>query len=339
MNIDSQKLFSNRVIESFIDQGDYSNAAKLLLDSQKTRWELLSSNYEEINNVQVKSFWYDGYKIKVQFNPKRIKSTVADVDDKSIAERTCFLCVENLPEEQMGIILLDKFLLLCNPYPILPRHFTISSFDHQPQRIENYFNDMLEMSKQLSSNFTLLYNGPACGASAPDHFHFQAGTKLYMPIEDDIQQMKNDFGNVIINDEERILSLIDDGIRRIILIESGDQSTVNKIFKKVFNVYKNLSSNPVEPMMNIICTYENEFGWNVIIFLREKHRPKYFYYEEPERVLVSPASIDLGGLLVTPREKDFEIMNKELVGEIFNEVSLNKKTFALLTEKLREEFI
>ena len=339
MNLISQKLLTNPVIKDLIDNGDYSNAAKQLLESQKISWKLLESNYEAIENVQIKSFWFDGFKIKVQFNPERIKSTAAEVDAKSVAERACFLCVENLPKEQKGIILLDKFLLLCNPYPIFPQHFTISSLEHQPQRIEENFNEMLVISKLLSPGYTLVYNGPECGASAPDHFHFQVGTKIFMPVEDDVQQMKNDFGNVIIDDEKRILSLIDDGIRRIILIESSDQSEINKIFKKIFKGYKKIALNPVEPMLNIICNYENEFGWNVIIFLREKHRPKYFYSKEPERILVSPAAIDLGGILITPREKDFIGINKELVGEIFNEVSLNKKTFTLLEENLKEEFI
>jgi len=338
MNVDPKILFTDTVIKRFIDQGDYSNAVEYLFESQKSSWELLYRNHEAIKNVQTKSFWYEGYKIKVQFNPERIKSTAAEVDDKSVAERACFLCIENLPEEQKGIILRDKFLLLCNPYPIFPQHFTISSLNHQPQRIENHFNEMLELSKQLTPGYTLLYNGPACGASAPDHFHFQAGNKLYMPIEDDIQQMQNEYGIIIIDDDEKTLSLIDDGIRRIILIESVDQLEINNIFKKVFKAYKNLSSDTVEPMMNIICNYDNESGWNVIIFLREKHRPQYFYYDEPNKILASPASIDLGGVLVIPREKDFSRMNKELVGEIFNEVSLAKNSFTSLTEKFKEVF-
>ncbi|MCW8812395.1 MAG: DUF4922 domain-containing protein, partial [Chlorobium sp.] len=127
-------------------------------------------------------------------------------------------------------------------------------------------------------------------------------------------------------------------IRRMVFIESNEKSEINNIFKKVFSLFENLASNSVEPMVNIICNYEMEVGWNVIIFLREKHRPDYFLRKDPEKILVSPAAIDLGGVLITPRESDFKRMNKELVGEILNEVSLNPQKFSLLAENFTKMF-
>jgi hypothetical protein len=197
---------------------------------------------------------------------------------------------------------------------------------------------MLRLAKQLAPSYTIIYNGPACGASAPDHFHFQAGTKLFMPIEDDIQQLANEYGVVINENDKMKMSFIDDGIRRMVFIESNEKSEINNIFKKVFSLFENLASNSVEPMVNIICNYEMEVGWNVIIFLREKHRPDYFLRKDPEKILVSPAAIDLGGVLITPRESDFKRMNKELVGEILNEVSLNPQKFSLLAENFTKMF-
>jgi hypothetical protein len=338
LNLPPQKIFSDTNIENLIGQNNYAMAADYLFHSQLENWSLASKNYDALKIVQTKSFWFDGFKIKVQFNPQRIKSTSAEVDEKSVAQRTCFLCVENLQAEQKGIVLLDKYILLCNPYPVFTQHFTISTLLHQPQRIGEHFNEMLELAKLLGEKYLIVYNGPACGASAPDHFHFQAGTKLFMPIEDDIRQMKNDYGTTLLDEAETCFFLIDDGLRRIIFIESDAQSEIKKIFKKVFHIYKNLSPDSIEPMLNIICSYEIEFGWSVIIFLREKHRPGCFYEEDPEKILVSPAVIDLGGVLVTPREKDFNRMGKELISKIFDEVSLNKKTFTLLAEKLKKEF-
>jgi len=339
MRIPVQKILNDPFIKNLIDQDNYAEAAKYLFHTQLSNWEMLSKNYETLKNIQTKSFWYDGFKINTQFNPERIKSTAAEVDEKSISERTCFLCVENLPTEQKGIILLDKFLLLCNPYPIFPQHFTINLLIHKPQRISEYFDDLLDIARLLAPAYTLIYNGPACGASAPDHFHFQAGTKFFMTIEDDIQQLKNEYGIVINENDKVCVSFIDDGIRRMVFIESDDKSEINNIFKIVFSLYKNLSSNSIEPMMNIICSYEMEVGWNVIIFLREKHRPDYFFRKDPEKILVSPAAIDLGGVLITPRESDFKRMNKELTREILNEVSLNPKTFTSLAENFKKMFI
>ena len=334
----AQKILRGSEVESFINQNNFAEAAKYLFHSQLNSWDLLRKNYDAMKFIQVKSFWYDGFKINVQFNTERITSTAAKVDDESVSKRKCFLCSENLPEDQKGILLREKFILLCNPYPIFPQHFTVSSLRHEPQRIDYSFKELLELTKLLSPDFSLVYNGPACGASAPDHLHFQAGTKLFIPIENDIQQLKNDYGIILKEDDKINISSINDGLRRLIFIESTEKSKIANSFKKILTVYKNFSANTVEPMMNIICSYDIEFGWNVIIFLRSKHRPECFYNEDPEKVMVSPAAIDLGGILITPREEDFVKIDKDFIRKILSEVSRNVESFSLLTEKLREKF-
>lgn len=338
MSFPKQKIFNDSEIEDLTRQNNYSAAAEYLFHSQMNSWELLKKNYNALKNVKPKSFWFDGFKIKVQFNPERMKSTAAEVDEESIANRKCFLCINNLPAEQKGILLRDKFILLCNPYPIFPQHFTISLLKHEPQRIDENFDELLDLTKLLAPGYILVYNGPACGASAPDHLHFQVGTKLFMPIEDDIQQLKNDYGIVVNEDDEVSISFINDGIRRLIFIESKGPSKITGAFKKIIDVYKGFSVNSIEPMMNIICSYDIEFGWSVIIFLRSKHRPECFYSRDPEKILVSPAAIDLGGVLVTPREEDYAKMDEDLVWNILDEISFDKKAFSILTEKLKDVF-
>ena len=330
-----EKISSDTKVQELITLNDFSSAADHLFHSQLSNWELMRKNYKALEKVQLKSFWFDGFKLKVQYNPERIKSTSAEVDENSVANRKCFLCSENLPAEQKGILLDDNYVLLCNPYPIIEKHFTVASVSHQPQRISDCFSDFLKISKLLSPGYTIIYNGPACGASAPDHLHFQAVTKQFIPVEDDIQQMKNDFGKVLIENEITTTSSINDGLRKIILIESKDILSIEKTFRRIFREYESLSSSNSEPMMNLICSYDSEFGWTIIIFLRRKHRPECFYEDEPERLLISPAAIDLGGLVVTPRENDFIRTDKELLEKIFNEVSLDEKTFYLLQEKVK----
>lgn len=338
MNFLKTKIFSDSAVESYIRQNNYAAAAEHLFNTQLNSWELLRKNYDALKYVQKKSFWFDGFKINIQFNTERIKSTTAEVDEKSIANRKCFLCIDNLPEEQKGITLSDKFLLLCNPYPIFPKHFTISSLKHEPQRINENIESLLELTKQLAPGFTLVYNGPACGASAPDHLHFQVGTKLFMPIENDIQQMKNDYGIIIDENDNVSISLINDGLRRLIFIESADSSKIKSAFLQILSVYESLSIYSGEPMMNIISSYDEEFGWSLIIFVRSKHRPECFYSEGSEKILVSPATIDLGGVLVSPREEDFIKIDKTLLEIIFNEVSFEKEKFSLLVNKLKDVF-
>jgi hypothetical protein len=334
-----EKIFIDPVIQNLIDQNDYAPAADHLFESQLKSWLLMKTNYDALKNIQTKSFWFDGFKFKVQFSPGRIISTSAIVDNNTISNRPCFLCVKNLPEGQKGIILRDKFILLCNPYPIFQKHFTIASLSHEPQRISEYFGELLELSKLLSPRYTLIYNGPACGASAPDHLHFQAGTKQFIPIENDIQQIKNDFGKMVQENESITTSFINDELRRIIFIESRDKSLIEKSFRRIFRIYEEVSSTEPEPMMNLLCNYDKEFGWSLIIFLRSKHRPDCFFKNDPDKILISPAAIDLGGLVISPRKEDFVRLDKDLLQQIINEVSIDQKTFSLIEEKIKAELI
>lgn len=337
MKLLEEKILNDSQIEFFIDNNDYSSAAEYLFNSQLKGWTLLKNNYEALKNVHLKSFWYEGFKIKVQFNLERIKSTSAKVDEDSIKNRKCFLCVENLPDEQKGLLLPDDFMLLCNPYPIFPQHFTICSVEHKPQRILKAFGELLEMTKLLSPKYSLIYNGPSCGASAPDHFHFQAGSKNFIPIENDIQQMKNDCGSIVQEEELITTSFINDGLRKIIFIESTDKMEIEKTLRVIYKIYEKLSTNTQEPMLNIISNYNSDFGWSVIIFLRSKHRPELFYKDEPDKLLISPAAIDLGGVVVIPREEDYLKINKEILSQIFNEVSLDKKTFLQIEKNVKRK--
>jgi hypothetical protein len=334
MKLVEQKILKDSEIEKYLTNGAYSSAIEFLFKSQLKNWELMKKNYESLKSVQTKSYWFSGFKINVQFNPGRIKSTSADVDESSIKNRKCFLCLENLPGEQKGILLPGNFILLCNPYPIFNRHFTISSLNHHPQRISENFESFLEISRFLSTNYTLIYNGPECGASAPDHLHFQAGTKSAMPVEDDIQQMKNDFGKIIKEDEAVSVSLIDDRLRKIIFIESIDKIKLIETFDSFYKTYRELLSAKLEPMLNILCSYDEDYGWKLIIFLRSKHRPEIYYKEDPERLIVSPAAVDLGGLLITPRKEDYERIDEDIVRKIFKEVTLSNQQFSELKEGL-----
>src|SRR5690606_5973953 len=173
------KIISNSQINIFLSQEDYSNAARTLLELQKQDWPQCAEGYATLKDVRVKEFQFNGFKIKVQFNAGRITSSAAKVDAKSISERKCFLCTENLPAEQKGILYGEDYLILCNPFPIFNEHFTLTHIQHAPQSIKGSFNKLLSLSKNLSKYYTVFYNGPRCGASAPDHMHFQAGNKFF----------------------------------------------------------------------------------------------------------------------------------------------------------------
>lgn len=331
-------IIKNSIVDKLISNCNFADAAKHLLEDQKQTWKQLSDGYESLKQLKTKTFQFDGFRMKLQFNPGRYISTSAKVDEASINNRRCFLCPANLPEEQKGILCENEYLILGNPFPIFPEHFTIPHINHIPQQIRNNFPLMLKLTKDLSKHYVVLYNGPKCGASAPDHFHFQAGTKNFMPIMDDFHQLKNEYGKLLIENDETTVYAIDDGIRKIISLESMNNEKLTEAFTKLYEIYSNVSGNNEEPMMNIISLYEEEYGWIVIVFLREKHRSSHYFAEGDDKILLSAASVDLGGVCITPLEKDFERMSKEILAEILSEVALNKNSFALVKQKIEQTF-
>jgi hypothetical protein len=321
-------------IKNYLENNNFADAAKRLFEIQSVEWPMLKAGFQSLETVKSKSFQFGGYKIKAQFNAGRITSTSAKVDPKSISERKCFLCIENLPAEQRGVLFNHNYIILCNPFPIFPTHFTITNKKHQPQRIIDTFSDMLDLSKDLSKHYTVIYNGPRCGASAPDHLHFQAGNKFFMPIDDEFHQIKNEYGKEIFEDDNLSVFAVDDGLRKFVSIESLNKELVVNTFNKFYKTYSDLMNEEKEPMINLVSFFEEEYGWRVIIFLRAKHRPAVFFAEDESKMLVSPAAIDLGGVCVFPREEDFNRITKEEIAEIFKEVFVSeevlKKLIAIL---------
>ena len=328
-------LTNDQIIKNFVKENNFSDAAKWLFEIQKEQWSMLTDGFKSLDTVKSKTFQFDGFKIKAQFNAGRIISTSAKVDPKSISERKCFLCIENLPEEQKGILYNDNYIILCNPFPIFPTHFTLTHKEHQSQRIFDTFPDMLDLSKDISKYYSVIYNGPRCGASAPDHLHFQAGNKFFMPIDDEFHQMKNEYGKVIFEDDNLSVFAIDDELRKFISIESIDKEIVINTFNNFYKTYSELMSEAQEPLMNIVSFYEEEYGWRIIVFLRAKHRPAVFFAEGDENMLVSPAAIDLGGVCVFPREEDFNHITKKQIAEIFKEVFVDKEVFEKLINRMK----
>lgn len=330
----NDKIIKNPVVDSFIADSKLTDAVNLLFELQKKDWSELKINYDALSQVKTNKFHFNGFRINTQFNPGRLTSTSAKTDTASIQNRKCFLCSENWPAEQKGILIDEELILLMNPYPIFPVHLTIAHTKHIKQEILPCFDLFIECTKKLGKEFTLLYNGPKCGASAPDHLHFQAGTKNYLPIEDDFHQLKNEYGQTLLRNDLIEVTAIDDGLRKLISTEANDSRILFHTFSLI---YKTLEENFVpgeEPMMNIISGYEEDFGWRVIILLRSKHRPNIYFAEDEWKLLFSPAVVDVGGICITPVENDFRRLNENLLKEIFNEVFIDNKAFIEITAKL-----
>lgn len=306
--------------------------AKSLVKQQRSVWGVAEKNFNALNKVHTKTFDFEHFKIITQFNPERIRSSAAKTDSKSIAERPCFLCLKNLPPQQKGIIFQNSYLILVNPFPIFPIHLTISSLHHTPQLIKNYFEDLLDISKALP-DFTVFYNGPKCGASAPDHFHFQAGNKGLLPIETELTNLKRKYSEVLFKNETTTVFSVENYLRRFIVNESGNKEAICGQFEKIYNCLDN--DEHEEPMMNILCNYENG-KWQVIIFPRNKQRPSHYFRKDNKQITASPASVELGGVLVLPKEDDFKKTTKKEIAEIFDEVTIDNESFQELKRKLKQ---
>jgi hypothetical protein len=327
-------LFKDRLAKKHIENEEYADAMKVLLRHQRLDWDLLRDGYETLNGQKIREFEFDGFKIKAQLNPGRIYSTSAKVDEESIINRKCFLCNENRPVEQKAIQYKKDFLIICNPHPIFPEHFTIPHSKHFPQRVKNHFSTLLSLSKDLSGYYSVIYNGPKCGASAPDHLHFQAGTKYFLPIEDDIGKIKVEFGITISEDFAFSVTAIDDGLRKFILIEGKKEREIQFAFDSLYKIYEHISKAGDEPMFNILSVYREKKGWRVFIFPRSKHRPSLYYLDENEKILLSPATIDISGVCVVPIEKHFDKLTKDHIVKIFREVFPGKEEFEFLKSSL-----
>lgn len=293
--------------------------------------ETARNNYAALSGVQMKELNVNGTLYKVQFNPARIVSSGAKVDAKSIKERKCFLCPANLPAVQKGIPFEGHYNILVNPFPIFPRHLTVPETAHVAQRIAPRFGDMLDLARQLT-DYTIFYNGPKCGASAPDHAHFQAGNKGFMPIE---QDWRRQIAGKVADYGQATLWWLNDAPRTTLVIESADRKTAIKLFD---TVYHSLDIQPGEdePMMNVLVMYEDN-KWIVFVFPRAKHRPACYTAEGDANLLSSPASVDLGGVFITPVEKDFIKITAEDIAQILSEVCLSPADFQKVRKRIQEQ--
>lgn len=334
--MNDQIIIENNRLQSFLSGNTLADRTRALLASQKEDWELLRNGYLCLNDVKVKTFDFIDFRVKVQFNPGRFTSTSAKVDKESVNQRKCFLCSENLPADQKGIVE-DDFLILCNPYPIFHEHFTLPSIYHVPQSIKDSFPKLLDFGKALGKYYTVFYNGPKCGASAPDHLHFQAGEINFMPLDSEYNKIKTLLGSRIFSNDYLEVFAVDKYLRKFISFESKDKDVLVKAFELLYSILKgNSSSVEEEPMLNILVTYIND-KWRVVVFPREKHRPASYFREGEDNILLSPGAVDMGGVLITPLEKDFEKLTMQDVISIFDEVSINQTDFNKVTEALAKK--
>jgi hypothetical protein len=326
--MNSERIFSRF---AFSNERSLGSLVSELHEHQAIAWPALAAGINALRSVQVREVLCNGFSVRLQFNAERMTSTSAKTDAASLAARACFLCVENLPREQQGVLYRDEFLVLCNPAPIFKPHFTIARTQHIPQSIHDNLETMLKLSREMSPEFSVFYNGPQCGASAPDHLHFQAAPRNAIPVE--IEAVDAHRRNVLHKSGAIALLSLKKYGRTTLVVESTNLEELTAFLHELFSVWKGVQGISVEPMMNLIATFRQEV-WRVILFPRTKHRPETYFKSGEEQILVSPAAVDIGGLVVTPSRKDFERLDSPTIESIFAEVSLDEQTMTGIVNRM-----
>ena len=296
---------------------------------QLEMWEDARHRFRDLKHVEVRQL---SDQLKVQFNPARIVSTGAKIDKHTLGERPCFLCERNRPKEQMTKQIDDHFQLLVNPFPILPVHFTIPATKHQPQSIYRHYGEMHRLLS-LHSELMVFYNGPKCGASAPDHLHFQAGTSGVLPLQTNWQRLSRNLTDVIsLNDEEKISVLSDFLVPAFVIISKSEDSD-EELFHRLYRSMP-MRGDESEPMMNIIAWRKGDEFISVVI-PREKHRPDAYFAEGEAQMMVSPGALDMAGLIITPREEDFSKINLDKATALLCECGISTEKMEAIVSNLK----
>lgn len=299
-------------------------------------WDDVRQRYRTLEGVQTRELVSDTLTMTVQWNPARIGSTGAKIDAKSIAERPCFLCAKNRPAEQMHRVIDGKYELLVNPFPIMPIHFTLPTLKHQPQRILPMYDEMLRLA-QRNTDLTLLYNGPQCGASAPDHAHLQAISTGLLPLQNSWQRLSRNLSEVIKTDDDNGIWQVVDYPSAAFVIKTNNMQTAERLFRRLYDTLKlPLLSGSPEPMMNIIMWSAGDQMFSVVL-PRRKHRPDCYTAEGDAQFVISPGAVDMGGLIITPREEDFRKLTAEQMIAIYQEISLTPDQVQRVVEHLQKK--
>lgn len=338
----TMELSARQRMNSGCDDEEEDDQLTRFFRRQLARWDDARQRYDDLANVKTRELM----DFKVQWNPARIVSTGAKIDAKAIAERPCFLCGANRPQQQIVQSFDGKFDILVNPYPILPVHFTIPYKKHQPQAIVGNYG-IIHQLLTAYPGLTVFYNGPHCGASAPDHLHFQAGTSGVLPLQATWPRLSRDLEPLVTLNDEEGLFVITDYPCPALLIRSRKRESDERLFSYLSSMpqtfdnntdFSGLTTKPLNPQplndINIVSWRDGE-DYLSVIFPRRKHRPDCYNATGDKQMMVSPGALDMSGLIITPRQEDFERITADDISHILSEVAMDAKDFRAWTEELR----
>ena len=309
---------------------------------QLSVWPLAAANFRALKDARTRELTVGGLTVRIQHNPARIRSSAAKVDKASIQARSCFLCADARPAEQLALKFEGrkgrKYDILVNPYPIFPGHLTIARDRHVDQSIWKCLTDMAHHYTGL----TVFYNGPRCGASAPDHMHFQACPRGLLPLENEIDRQLDTRGEdlaFLTSVKEAQLYHYKKFTRGVFVLRARTSKSLAKLFYRLLDCVPT-PEGETEPMFNLLMWYKSlsdgrrpagnthglaAFEYRAIVLLRGAHRPHHYFEEGPDHLTMSPGSADMAGLFIAPQAEDYAKLDERLLTEILSEVSVGEE--------------
>ena len=312
---------------------DFSKAVDRLFVKQLRDWDVAGRNYAALSGVATRRLDLGGSTVVLQLNPERRRSAAAPIDKQSLAKRQCFLCTEHQPVRQRALLWGDHYKIQVNPYPIFLRHLTIADLHHVPQRLASRVGDMLRLAKALPG-FVVFYNGPRCGASAPDHAHFQAGVKGEMPLCDEVMHATT---TLLADSDEGFIGYVNTLSRSLFTIETTTLRAAERYAWRLLDLLPKPEGDE-EPLINVLCWWDKtDRSWHLVIFPRRKHRPAC-YGEGEGRLLVSPASTEMGGLWAISEQNDFDTLTVSRLQALYDELCLSLDDLAPLLSRYSQRW-
>ena len=310
---------------------------------QLSVWPLAAANFRALKDAQTRELPVGGLTVRIQHNPARIRSSAAKVDKASIQARSCFLCADARPKEQRTLKFEGrkgrKYDILVNPYPIFPGHLTIARDRHVDQSIWKCLTDMADLAHHYTG-LTVFYNGPRCGASAPDHMHFQACPRGMLPLENAVDCQLDTHGDdlaFLTSVKEAQLFHYKKFTRGVFVLRARTSKSLAKLFYRLLDCVPT-PEGETEPMFNLLMWYKSlaggrrpagnthglaAFEYRAIVLLRGAHRSHHYFDEGPDHLTMSPGCADMAGLFIAPQAEDYAKLDSRLLTEMLSEVSVS----------------
>lgn len=305
------------------------------INDQLSVWPLAAANFRALKSARTRQLEVDGLLCTVQCNPRRILSSTADTTPQAIAARKCFLCADNRPAEQFHLKFEGRkgrmYNIQVNPYPIFPGHLVIVREEHIPQAIWHHFPDMLDFAMKYR-DYTVFYNGPGSGASAPDHLHFQAVPRLSMPLERAVDAYLDKPGEVLASVKDATLYRYAGFAEGVFALKATTSKSMAKLFYRLLDCTDKVEGD-IEPKFNLFA-YCRDGEYRAFVTLRAAKRSHHYYSDGPDHLTISPGAADMAGFFVAPFEEDFEKVTSSDLEEMLSEVSISREEREMIEWRL-----